>query len=525
MRCGSRCRRRCCRCWPSRASVRAPWATAWRELGIDTPEAFAAAARAGRLRELPGFGPRTEARILAGLEQADGRPTAPHAHRRGAGPRRTRHRGPGVGAGRALRDGLRLPAAALRDRRRPGRADRDGPAGSRPRGARHAAVVGPAGGRPPGRRPRPAQPRAAGRPAARRHDHCRRRRSAAPWSTSRARRRTTWPFGTGRGRWAGPSPSTAWLPAGRRGGRGPHRSPPRPRSTRPWDCRTSHRSCARDRASWRPRRRVACPASCASRTCSGDCHSHTDWSDGREPLEVMVDSARAAGRRYQVLTDHSWSLGIANGLSPARVEQQRRVIGELNERFARQEAAGDAARGRRIRRASGSCTAASWRSPLDGRLDYDDALLARFDVVVASLHVGRRQPRAQLMARYELAMRSPHVDIISHPSGRKIGQRPDLDLDWEAFYRAGRGDRHAAGGQRQRGSASTSSHSASARRAMPAAASSSPPTPTSAPSGGTSTSAWPWPGVAGWRPTASPTACPSTDFLALMRDKPHRLPA
>ncbi len=72
---------------------------------------------------------------------------------------------------------------------------------------------------------------------------------------------------------------------------------------------------------------------------------------------------------------------------------------------------------------------------MDGRLDYDDEVLARFDVVVASLHVGRRQPRAQLMARYERAMRSPHVDIISHPSGRKIGQRPDLDLDWEAFYR------------------------------------------------------------------------------------------
>ena len=71
----------------------------------------------------------------------------------------------------------------------------------------------------------------------------------------------------------------------------------------------------------------------------------------------------------------------------------------------------------------------------DGRLDYPPALLASFDVVVASLHVGRRQPRKQLMARYEMAMRDPHVDIISHPSGRKIGVRPDLDLDWEAFYR------------------------------------------------------------------------------------------
>ena len=59
----------------------------------------------------------------------------------------------------------------------------------------------------------------------------------------------------------------------------------------------------------------------------GDCHSHSHWSDGREPLEVMVESARATGREYQVLTDHSQSLGVANGLTPSRVEAQRRVIG------------------------------------------------------------------------------------------------------------------------------------------------------------------------------------------------------
>jgi DNA polymerase (family 10) len=166
----------------------------------------------------------------------------------------------------------------------------------------------------------------------------------------------------------------------------------------------------------------------------GDCHSHSDWSDGREPLEVMVASARQAGRSYQVLTDHTRSLSIANGLSPERVEQQRRVIGELNERFARELASGDLPEGahRDGFRLLHGC---ELEITTDGRLDYEDELLATFDIVVASLHVGRRQPRAQLMARYEVAMRSPHVDIISHPSGRKIGIRPDLDLDWEAFYR------------------------------------------------------------------------------------------
>jgi DNA polymerase (family 10) len=166
----------------------------------------------------------------------------------------------------------------------------------------------------------------------------------------------------------------------------------------------------------------------------GDCHSHSDWSDGREPLEVMVDSARRAGREYQVLTDHTHSLGIANGLGPERVEQQRRVIGELNERFAREHAAGALPEGAHPGgfRLLHGC---ELEITVDGRLDYDDALLASLDVVVASLHVGRRQPRAQLMARYEVAMRNPNVDIISHPSGRKIGRRPDLDLDWDAFYR------------------------------------------------------------------------------------------
>ncbi|MEX1334521.1 MAG: helix-hairpin-helix domain-containing protein [Candidatus Limnocylindrales bacterium] len=165
----------------------------------------------------------------------------------------------------------------------------------------------------------------------------------------------------------------------------------------------------------------------------GDCHSHSHWSDGREPLEVMVESARAAGRAYQVLTDHSHSLGVANGLTPARVEAQRRVIGELNERFAREAATGEVPEGADpgFRLLHGT----ELEITVDGRLDYGDELLATLDVVVASLHVGRRQPRERLMARYAVAMRNPHVDIISHPSGRKIGVRPDLDLDWEVFYR------------------------------------------------------------------------------------------
>jgi DNA polymerase (family 10) len=166
----------------------------------------------------------------------------------------------------------------------------------------------------------------------------------------------------------------------------------------------------------------------------GDCHTHSDWSDGHETIETMAETARRRGYAYQVLTDHTRSLTIANGLTPERVEQQRRIVAELNERFAKEEAAGMAPEGAHPSgfRLLHGC---ELEIRVDGVLDFDDRLLSRFDVVVASLHVGRRQPRSQLMRRYEVAMRNPHVDIIAHPSGRKIGIRPDLDLDWDAFYR------------------------------------------------------------------------------------------
>lgn len=167
----------------------------------------------------------------------------------------------------------------------------------------------------------------------------------------------------------------------------------------------------------------------------GDCHSHSDWSDGRLPIERLAELARARGHAYQVLSDHTQSLTVARGLTPERVERQRQVIAELNERFALEEAAGTTPEGAHPDgfRLLHGC---ELEIRLDGRLDYPDDLLARFDVVVASLHVGRRQPRSELMARYLGALRNPHVDIVAHPSGRKIGSRDDLDLDWDAFYAA-----------------------------------------------------------------------------------------
>jgi len=165
----------------------------------------------------------------------------------------------------------------------------------------------------------------------------------------------------------------------------------------------------------------------------GDLHSHSDWSDGSHPIEAMAEAARRRGHAYQVLTDHSISLAIARGLSPERVEEQRAVIAGLNRRFAAEEDAGTAPpetspEGFRL------LHGCELEIRADGRLDYEDELLATFDLVVASLHVGRRQTRAELTARTLTAIRNPHVDVIAHPSGRMIGTRDDLDLDWDAVY-------------------------------------------------------------------------------------------
>jgi len=167
----------------------------------------------------------------------------------------------------------------------------------------------------------------------------------------------------------------------------------------------------------------------------GDLHTHSDWSDGHHPIEVMAEACRRRGYAYQVLTDHTQSLAIARGLDPGRVELQRDVIAALNARFAAEEAAGTAPPethpdGFRL------LHGCELEIRADGRLDYEDTLLERYDLVVASLHVGRRQPRAELTRRTLNAIRSPHVDVIAHPSGRMIQGRDDLDLDWDAVFEA-----------------------------------------------------------------------------------------
>lgn len=176
------------------------------------------------------------------------------------------------------------------------------------------------------------------------------------------------------------------------------------------------------------------PQLVAAADLRGDLHSHSDWSDGVHSIEQMAEAARRRGHAYQVLTDHSQGLGIAHGLDPGRVDLQRSVIAALNERFATEDAEGrtppGAVPGFRL------LHGCELEVRADATLDYEEDVLAAFDIVVASVHVARRQTRDELTRRTLAAIRSPHVDVIAHPSGRMIGGRPDLDLDWDAVFAA-----------------------------------------------------------------------------------------
>jgi putative hydrolase len=136
----------------------------------------------------------------------------------------------------------------------------------------------------------------------------------------------------------------------------------------------------------------------------GDCHSHTTWSDGGAPVEVMARTAMALGHEYLVVTDHSPRLTIAHGLNRERLLEQLDEIDRVRERVAPF----------RI------LTGIEVDILQDGGLDQDDDILERLDVVVASVHSKLSMPEVEMTRRMVLAVASPHVDILGHCTGRKV---------------------------------------------------------------------------------------------------------
>lgn len=150
-------------------------------------------------------------------------------------------------------------------------------------------------------------------------------------------------------------------------------------------------------------------------------HSHSTWSDGAVTIADMAQAAIRRGLKLLAVTDHTQSLGIANGLTPERLRAQRAEIDALQSKL-----------GSDLLILQG----AEVEIKADGSLDYPDQVLAELDLVIASLHVSLRQPRTEVTERLLKAIRNPHVDLIGHPSGRLLPNREGADLDWEVVLQA-----------------------------------------------------------------------------------------
>ncbi len=152
-----------------------------------------------------------------------------------------------------------------------------------------------------------------------------------------------------------------------------------------------------------------------------DLHMHSTYSDGKISMLDMARAAIERGLKVITFTDHSVSLGVANGLSIERHKQQAAEIKKIQKQL-----------GDEILILHGS----EVEIKADGSLDYPDEFLASLDLVVASLHSSLRQPKEKVTQRLLNAINNPHVDIIGHPTGREIPDREGADLDMEAVFQA-----------------------------------------------------------------------------------------
>ncbi|MGH2534014.1 MAG: DNA polymerase/3'-5' exonuclease PolX [Thermomicrobiales bacterium] len=146
----------------------------------------------------------------------------------------------------------------------------------------------------------------------------------------------------------------------------------------------------------------------------GEFHCHTTWSDGTGSVGEMADAARRRGYRFLGISDHSRSLGVANGLDEVRIREQRIDINRANADSGIRVFAGAEVEVHRT-----------------GELDFAADVLGNLDVVIASLHSGLRQPRRALTDRLERVLRDGDVDIVAHPSGRLLERREPGDFDWD----------------------------------------------------------------------------------------------
>jgi DNA polymerase (family 10) len=160
------------------------------------------------------------------------------------------------------------------------------------------------------------------------------------------------------------------------------------------------------------------PALVETSDIRGDLHCHTTWSDGRASVEEMARAAIERGYDYIAICDHTPAVGAVRGLTADDVRRQGEEIAAANERLAPF----------RVLRGI-ECDILP-----DGRLDLPDDVLAELDWVQASVHGGQRMAGREMTARVEAALRNPHVRCLSHPTGRLIDRRPENALDLDRVF-------------------------------------------------------------------------------------------
>ena len=148
----------------------------------------------------------------------------------------------------------------------------------------------------------------------------------------------------------------------------------------------------------------------------GDLHVHSDWSDGGSPIDEMAETAAVLGHEYAALTDHSPTLKVANGLSAERLRQQLDIVDQVNAELAPFRL----------------LTGIEVDILVDGSLDQDPELLARLDVVVASVHSKLRSAGDAMTRRMVTAIANPHMNVLGHCTGRMVGERKRPESEFEA---------------------------------------------------------------------------------------------
>src|SRR6266511_754222 len=156
----------------------------------------------------------------------------------------------------------------------------------------------------------------------------------------------------------------------------------------------------------------------------GSLHNHSNWSDGRHPLEDIAAHMRELGCAYWAITDHSKSSFVANGLDPKRVREQLKAIKKINDSYAKE--------GSDFRLLTGS----EVDILADGKLDFDDELLEELDVVVASVHQGFSHNEAEMTKRIIRAAENPYVHMLGHLTGRLLLEREPYKVNQQAVIDA-----------------------------------------------------------------------------------------